>query len=101
MNIQSAEVTKEGAVVVLSGLKSIYGPHSPIEAYATDARGQKHALSPEALDLLEPEIRSYVDRFLSPRIQRALATLGAHVRLTAEEEKAALLFDIYRNFPND
>jgi hypothetical protein len=108
MVIQGADVTKDHVVVVINELKATNGPltlqgsYRPdsFEAYMTDSQGQRHPISPEILRSLKPEIRSWLNRVLSQKIQTTLATPGAHIRLTAEQDKAALLFKLYRKLPD-
>jgi hypothetical protein len=107
MVIQSAEVTKDHVIVVLNELKATNGPltlqggYKPdaLEAYLTDAQGHHHPISPETLSSLKPEIRSWLDGILPPNVQELLSERGAHVRLTAKQDDAALLWGLYQKIP--
>jgi hypothetical protein len=104
MILRCAVVDRDHVTVVVRGFKTVeesltlrsdYSSNCP-EAFLTDNQGNRHPVSPELLRSLKPEIALWLDGILPKRIQEFASQVGAHVRVTKDQDDALLLMSLYQ-----
>ena len=104
MILETATYENKQTTVVVSGLKAVpwkvllRRSDSPreIEVFKLEVDGSSSRLAPELLASIKPEIQKWLDGVLPRRIQDFASQLGAHVRVTKQQDDALLLLGMIR-----